>query len=142
MSGKPLIIPTLTEKGYVEGTKFILAQILSDYILTDAMQSLVLKDALVSLPLTYKRYINDPPGMAEQMKIDLERLINRHGFEHYEIEAKASQGDEIKTIIFLYLSVIDDTGNKVSLGNVLGIDPNGLDKVIEINNYGDGLSYL
>lgn len=135
-------IVAVDRKFVIEGMKKVLAKKLAEYILTDADQSLVYRGKLLSLPYTYHLFINDPDGMASQVKEDVEYKL-RSSFFYVDVstEVELSESDSSARIL-LFATVIDDAGNKEGLGNVVEIDPDGLKKVVEIINYGDGLGFL
>ena len=59
-----------------------------------------------------------------------------------EVETEAVAKTESVYGILLYATVVDDKGIKVNLGKVAEISSTGVTKVININNYGDGLAQL
>lgn len=134
--------PVLDSRGRLEDTRQILANKLSEYILSDADQSLIFRGKIVSLPYTYHLYINDPDGMATQVKMDIEEKL-RNLFYYVEVETDVVNDPETSfSTILLFASVIDESGKKEGLGNIVEIDPSGLKKVVGILNYGDGLGFL
>lgn len=135
------IIPTLSEEAWVSSTRSILNQLLAWYILTDAAQTITFQDQLINLPETYYKNINDPEGMAVAVRSDLEKLLGRH-FESIDVTVTAKQNTLKYFYILIYASVLDSNGVKYELSKVAEIDSSGLRNIIQINNYGDGVSYL
>lgn len=136
------IISTLTGKGYVDSTEEILDAKLSYYFLTDANQSLVFKDLIVSLPKTYAEHLNDPISFKDKVEVELEEELRKY-FDLVEVKADISYiQSENKADISVYVSVVDSTGNKVGLGKVTRMSETGISRVITINNYGDRHKYL
>lgn len=135
------VIGSLSELGWVENTETILSKLLGYYILTDAAQSVIFQNNLISLPYTYFQYINDPPGMANAVRQDLDKLLGRY-FMSVDVEVESMAKTESIYGIVLYASVIDDKGIRVGLGRVVEMTSTGVSKVIDINNYGDGLAAL
>ena len=135
------MIGSLSELGWVENSEVILSKLLGYYILTDAAQSVMFQGNLINLPETYFRNINDPLNMAVDVRSDLEKLLSRY-FPTIEVSCEAVAKTESAYAIAIYASVIDQEGIKVSLGRVVNLNSTGVSKVIEVNNYGDGLAML
>lgn len=134
---KRIIIPTLSDKGFVESTRTVLARLLAYYITTDAAQSFVYSSDIISLPMTYSRHINAPNELADAISLDLTNLLGAY-YEHKEVETEVrfdSTGS--KADIGLFATVVDNLGVKVGLGKVVEIDPTGLGNVIDVNNFGE-----
>ncbi len=138
MSG---VIASLSDLGWVENSETILSKLLGYYILTDSAQSVIFQGNLINLPQSYFEYINDPEGMATRMKSDLDKLLSRY-FEIVDVETEAVAKTDSVFGVLLYATVIDSKGIKVNLGKVAELSSTGVTNVININNYGDGLSQL
>lgn len=139
---KPLkVLPVLSEKGWVTDSKDILHYLISYYILSDAAQSIAYQNNITNLPETYYKYINDPEEMAIGVKNDLDRLLSRY-FASVDVETEAKELDNKKYAILLYVSVMDYDNVRHELARVTTIDSSGLRKIINVNNYGNGLAYL
>lgn len=134
-------IASLTEEGWVQSSKNILAYILSYYILSDAGQTIAFQGNLINLPETYYKYLNDPQGMASAVRTDLERLLSAY-FIHIDITVQAKELDKKHYAILLYASVVDAEGTKHELSKITEINSAGLRSIIDTNNYGDGLVHL
>jgi len=134
-------IPSLSEQGWVTDSSKILNQVISYYILTDNAQSLVFQGNLINLPYTYFQFINDPDQMSTGIKTDLDKLLSRY-FEIVEVETSVKQLTESRYAILLYGAVIDNESNRIEISKVVDINTTGLRKVIDVNNYGDGLAML
>lgn len=135
------VVPSLSDLGWVMDAETMLSLLLGYYILTDGGQSISFQGNLINLPETYYLYINDSTGMAVKMKNDLDTLLSRY-FVSVEVETEVKEITESKHAILLYASVITDDGIKVSLGRLLDMTSSGVSKVVNINNYGDGLAAL
>lgn len=135
------VIASLSEQGWITDSYKILNNIVSYYILTDAAQTLMFNGNLTSLPETYYKYINDPVGMASAMKSDLDKLLSRY-FSIAEVETDVKQLSDSKYGILLHAAAVTDDGTRIDLSKVVEISTSGLRKIIEVNNFGDGLSYL
>lgn len=135
------VIGSLSDLGWVDNSETLLSKLLGYYILTDSAQSVIFQNNLINLPQSYYEYINDPQGMATRIKNDLDALLSRY-FSLVEVETEAVAKTESVYGILLYATVVDDKGIKVNLGKVAEISSTGVTKVININNYGDGLSQL
>lgn len=135
------VIASLSEQGWITDNAKILNNIVSYYILTDAAQTLLFEGNLVSLPQTYYNYINDPVSMASAVKSDLDKLISRY-FAIADVNTEAKQLTDSKYGILLYAAAVTDDGTRIDLSRVVEISTTGLRKIIEVNNYGDGISYL
>lgn len=135
------VIGSLSDLGWVDNSETLLSKLLGYYILTDSAQSVIFQNNLINLPQSYYEYINDPQGMATRIKNDLDTLLSRY-FSLVEVETEAVAKTESVYGILLYATVVDDKGIKVNLGKVAEISSTGVTKVININNYGDGLSQL
>lgn len=135
------VIPSLSDLGWVSDPQTILSQLLGYYILTDGGQSVSFQGNLINLPETYQLHINDPVSMSVKVKEDLDNLLSRY-FEAVEVNTEVKTLSESKFGILIYASVISGDGVKVSLGRVIDMDNTGVRKVVDINNYGDGVSTL
>ena len=135
------VIGSLSDLGWVDNSETLLSKLLGYYILTDSAQSVIFQNNLINLPQSYYEYINDPQGMATRIKNDLDALLSRY-FSLVEVETEAVAKTESVYGILIYATVVDDKGIKVNLGKVTEISSTGVTKVININNYGDGLSQL
>lgn len=135
------VVASLSDVGWADSPDTILSKLLGYYILTDAAQSITFQGNLINLPETYYLFLNDPTGMAVRVKEDLDKLLSRY-FESVDVSTEAVMDTESRYGIVLYASVITDKGVKVSLGKVVEMESSGVKRVIDINNYGDGLSAL
>lgn len=136
-----IVVPSLSEQGWITSTPRMLEKIISYYITTDGAQSLVFKDRLVNLPTTYFKNINDPDGMERAMSVDLEELLARY-FEDSEVITEAQEKTPSNYGIILSVSVIGKDGVKADLHRVLEMSDSGLRKVINISNYGSARQVL
>ena len=134
-------IPSLSEQGWVTDSSKVLNQVISYYILTDIAQSLVFQGNLINLPYTYFQFINDPDQMSAGIKTDLDKLLSRY-FGIVEVETNVKKLTESRYAILLYGAVIDNESNRIEISKVADINTTGLRKVIDVNNYGDGLAML
>lgn len=134
-------IPSLTEEGWVTSSKDILAYNLAHYILSDAAQSIAYSGNIINLPETYYKNINDPVGMASAVKADLERLLGRY-FISTDVVTDIKEITSKTFAILIYASVIDSENIKHELTRVTEISSLGIRKIIEMNNYGDGMNFL
>lgn len=135
------VIASLSEESWITDNNKILNYIVSYYILTDSMQSLVFQNQLVNLPETYHKFINDPEGMASAIKTDLDKLISRY-FAIAEVNTEVKQLTGKNYAILLYAAAITENNAKIELNKVVEISTTGLRKIINVNNYGNGLEYL
>jgi hypothetical protein len=135
------VIASLSENGWVTDSAKKLNAAISYYILTDAAQTLIFKDNLISLPLTYYKFINDPDEMTAAVKNDLDKLLGRY-FSIVDVNTETKQLSDSKYGILLYASVITDDGSRLDLSKVVEITTTGLRKIIDVNNFGDGLALL
>jgi len=135
------VIASLSDLGWVESSETILSKLLGYYILTDSAQSVIFQGNLINLPQAYFENINDPEGMAVRVKSDLDKLLSRY-FEMVEVETEVVPKTDSIVGILLYATVIDKDGVKVNLGKVAELSSTGVTKVINVNNYGDGLSRI
>ena len=135
------VVPSLSEQGWISDSYKILNNTVSYYILTDAAQSLMFEGNLISLPETYYKYINQPVEMASAVKTDLEKMLSRY-FSVAEVNTEAKALSDSKYAILLYAAAVTEDGTRIELSKVVEISTTGLRKIIEVNNYGDGISYL
>lgn len=135
------VIASLSEQGWISDSYKILNNTVSYYILTDAAQSLMFEGNLISLPETYYKYINQPVEMASAVKTDLEKMLSRY-FSVAEVNTEAKALSDSKYAILLYAAAVTEDGTRIELSKVVEISTTGLRKIIEVNNYGDGISYL
>lgn len=135
------IIASLSEQGWITDSYKILNNIVSYYILTDAAQSLIFESNLISLPETYYKYINQPTEMASAVKSDLDKMISRH-FPIADVNTEVKAMSDSQYAILLYAAAVTEDGTRIELSKVVEISTTGLRKIIEVNNFGDGLEYL
>ena len=135
------VVPSLSEQGWISDSYKILNNTVSYYILTDAAQSLMFEGNLISLPETYYKYINQPVEMASAVKTDLEKMLSRY-FSVAEVNTEAKALSDSKYAILLNAAAVTEDGTRIELSKVVEISTTGLRKNIEMNNYGDGISYL
>jgi len=135
------VIPSLTQEGWVTNSKDKLAFLLSYYILSDAAQSISFQNNIINLPETYYKNINNPDQMSFDVKNDLDKLLSRY-FVNVDIVTEIKEIDNKKFAILIYASVIDDDNIKTELTKITEINSSGLKNIIDVNNYGSGLSYL
>lgn len=130
-------VNTLSDKGYVESTKTMLARLLAYYILTDAEQSYCFKDKIISLSKSYYEFINQPEAFKERISRDVETLLSNY-FEQVSVEVEVRyNSSESKADIGLFAEVLDRYGKRVGLGKVTSIDPTGLGNTVDVNNFGE-----
>lgn len=134
-------IASLSDLGWVTSSETILSKLLGYYILTDSAQSVIFQGNLINLPQAYYEFINDPDGMAVRVKSDLDKLLSRY-FEMVEVSTEVVAKTDSMFGVLLYATVIDKDGIKVNLGKVVDLSSTGVSNVININNYGDGLSQI
>ena len=134
-------IASLSDLGWVTSSETILSKLLGYYILTDSAQSVIFQGNLINLPQAYYEFINDPDGMAVRVKSDLDKLLSRY-FEMVEVSTEVVAKTDSVFGVLLYATVIDKDGIKVNLGKVVDLSSTGVSNVININNYGDGLSQI
>lgn len=134
-------IPSLTEEGWITSSKDTLTYIIAHYILSDAMQSIAYKGNVINLPETYYKNINDPTGMASGVKSDLERLLARY-FVSVDVVTDVKELNSKQFAILIYASVIDKDNIKHELTRITEANSAGIRNIVEMNNYGDALSYL
>ena len=79
--------------------------------------------------------------MASAVKSDLEWLLSRY-FISTDIVTAIKEISAKNFAILIYASVIDRDNIKHELTRITEISSLGLRKIIEMNNYGDGASYL
>lgn len=134
-------IASLSDLGWVTSSETILSKLLGYYILTDSAQSVIFQGNLINLPQAYYEFINDPDGMAVRVNSDLDKLLSRY-FEMVEVSTEVVAKTDSMFGVLLYATVIDKDGIKVNLGKVVDLSSTGVSNVININNYGDGLSQI
>lgn len=134
-------IASLSDLGWVTSSETILSKLLGYYILTDSAQSVIFQGNLINLPQAYYEFINDPDGMAVRVNSDLDKLLSRY-FEMVEVSTEVVAKTDSMFSVLLYATVIDKDGIKVNLGKVVDLSSTGVSNVININNYGDGLSQI
>lgn len=133
---------SLTEDGYITDTNKMLEYIVSYYILSDYAQTITFQGKVINLPETYYLFINDPAGMANRVRDDLERLLSNY-YTLVDVQTDAKKIDETNRFaISMYVAVVDEEGKKTELSKVVEMATTGIKDVIRVNNYGDALSYL
>lgn len=132
---------SLSEQGWISDNRTILANCISNYLNTDAAQSMLFSRNLVSLAQTYFQYINDPDGMASAISSDLNTILSAY-FADVDVYAEPKKLTERHYAISLRVGVISEEGIRYDLARVMEIDTDSLRKIIELNNYGDATTTL
>ncbi|MDD2819179.1 MAG: hypothetical protein PHN51_10370 [Candidatus Nanopelagicales bacterium] len=127
----------LSDQGWVEDSQSTLSHLFMCYMLTDAAQSLLFQNNLISLPNTYHQFINDPAGMATQVATDLRRLLSRH-FAQAEATARAVEITPRYYAVLMSAVVMTEKGEQLQLSKVMEIQGDDLRNIIDASNYGDG----
>lgn len=135
------VIASLSQDGWVFDSQKRLDYIVSYYILTDNIQSLVFKGNLISLPFTYYNNISDPEAMKVAIKQDLDKLLGRY-FQSVDIATTVRKINDTTYGIAIYAAVIDDEGIKYEISKALSINNSLSSKVVTLNNYGSALDYI
>lgn len=126
---------SISEQGWISDPKVILTSLISNYLNTDAAQSLVFESNLISLSQTYYRYINDPDAMALQVRTDLINLISPY-FTEVDIYSAAEPITGKHYAITVRVAAMDENGFRYDLARLMEIDTDSLRKIVELNNYG------
>lgn len=135
------VIAGLSEEGWISDPNKILDRVMSYYILTDSAQTLIFQGNLTNLPDTYHLFINDPTGMANQMQIDLERLVSRY-FASADVTTEVKQVSGVNYAILFYVAAITEEGARIEFSKVVEMTNEGVKKVINVSNYGNAKGYL
>ena len=134
------VLLTTSTNGYVGDPRRKLARLFAYYMTTNKHQSLFFADKLVSLPYTYMQGIDDPNLMANEVHKDITKLLTPH-YKQVDVSTEVIPQQEGYVNIAIYATVVENDGTSYGLGNVVAIDPEGLGKVVDINNYGDRKRY-
>lgn len=134
-------VAAISDLGWVDDPSVILNQMFISYLLTDAAQSLLYQGELTSMSQTYYNHINDPTAMASQVTVDLQDLLSKY-FTHVEVNCVAKEITRKYYALVMRASVITDKNERLELSKVMEIDSGNLRKIIEVNNYGDGLKLI
>lgn len=129
-------IGSLSGQGWVDDPPTVLSYVMSCYILTDAAQTVMFGDNVISLANTYHKYINDPDKMAVAVKQDITRLIDRH-FPECDVTCRAKEVEDGSYALLLYATAITSKGERIELSRVAEVSASNLRRIININNYGD-----
>jgi len=136
------VVATLSNDGWVSSSKKILDNLLSNYVLTDASQSYLFEDRLVSLPRTYHENINNPEGMVTGVRNDLEGLLNKY-FPIVNIDVELKNVPQTNEVTILIRAVcVDDNNVRTELSKISVIGESKLRKVMNLNNYAEGVNYM
>lgn len=135
------ILPSISQNGWIVDNRKVLNHLFTYYLLSDYAQSYIFQNEIISLSHTYRLNINNPEGMASAVRSDLEKLLSRY-FEQIEVETLAKKVTESQYAILIYAVVMTQEEGRIELSQVMEINTSNLRKVIQMNNYGDGVSYL
>lgn len=135
------VIPSLTEEGWVTDSRKILDYLLAYYILSDTSQSISYQGNIINLPETYYRNINDPTGMMTGVRDDLDKLLSKY-FTSVELTVEVKELTKSKYGILIYAAVIDENNNRTELTKITELSDSKSRKIINLSNYGDGISLL
>lgn len=134
-------IAAVSDLGWVEDSATTLNHLFSVYLLTDAAQSLLYQGSMISMSQTYYNHINDPVGMAAQVASDLQELMGKY-FVQVEVQCKAREITSKYYAVVITATVMTEASERLELSKVMEIDSSNLRKIIDVNNYGDGLTLI
>lgn len=126
---------SISDQGWISDPKIILTTLISNYLNTDAAQSLMFASNLISLSQTYYRFINDPDAMAIQVKTDLINLVSPY-FTEVDVYSVAEPINGKHYAITVRVAVMSNDGMRYDLARLMEIDTSSLRKIVELNNYG------
>lgn len=129
-------VASISDKGWIADDKNTMSYVFGCYMLTDAAQTLLYENNLISLPLTYHQYINDPDGMAAAVVNDLTKLMGYY-FPQVDVRARAKQVSGTHYAVLMEVSVITESNERLQLARLMEIDNDNLRKILNVNNYGD-----
>lgn len=134
-------VAAISDLGWVDDPATTLNSLFTYYLLSDAAQSLLYQNEIKSMSQAYYGYINDPTGMANQVTSDLQELLSKY-FVQVDVSCKAKEITQKYYAVVIRASVVTEKNERLELSKVMEIDSNNLRKIIDVNNYGDGLNVI
>ena len=135
------VLGSLSDIGWVTDPQVMMAKLLEYYLYTDGSQSTLYAGNIISLPTTFHQHINHPEAMAEAIKSDVEKLLERY-YNSYEVDTHVERIKDEEYAISLYAIGISDTGERVNAGVAFRNNIAGVRDAVEIANQGHGLKYI
>lgn len=137
------ILPTLSSDNWVLPGEKMLDYLLTYYITTDARQSYLFNNNLISLPYSYAVYSTDPIGFRNRIMDDLNTILKRY-FEVVDIKADVyeDKSEALSYYVILSASVMTKEGLKYDLNKVTTTKNNVTDKILSFSNYGLAKNYV
>lgn len=137
------ILPTLSSDNWVLPGERMLDYLLTYYITTDARQSYLFNNNLISLPYSYAMYSTDPIGFRNRIMDDLNTILKRY-FEVVDVKADVyeDKSEALSYYVILSASVMTKEGLKYDLNKVTTTKNNVTDKILSFSNYGLAKNYV
>lgn len=137
------ILPTLSSDNWVLPGEKMLDYLLTYYITTDARQSYLFNNNLISLPYSYAMHSTDPVGFRNRIMDDLKILLKRY-FEVVDVKADVyeDKSEALSYYVILSASVMTKEGLKYDLNKVTTTKNNVTDKILSFSNYGLAKNYV
>lgn len=137
------ILPTLSSDNWVLPGEKMLDYLLTYYITTDARQSYLFNNNLISLPYSYAMYSTDPIGFRNRIMDDLNTILKRY-FEVVDVKADVyeDKSEALSYYVILSASVMTKEGLKYDLNKVTTTKNNVTDKILSFSNYGLAKNYV
>jgi len=133
-----IVMPSLSEDGWVTEGKKLLDYIISHYLTTDYRQSYIYNGSLKSLSYSYSKGINNPNKFKVYVQDDLTELLQSY-FTKVELSCELKQDELIDTNYSLVISsnVVTEKGEFVELYHFARADDGIASAVVKYSNYGD-----
>ncbi len=139
----PVVLPALSEDGWVSDAQKVADYLFSHFILSDYSQSYLYSGKISSLPYLLQQYGANPTDFNRQLKTTLEQYFSRY-FSDVLVDAQVQDDPSNPNIqnIYLYVSFTDAAGTTYSLGRMIASENTLIKKVVTLSNYGVDTSTL
>lgn len=135
-----IVMPSLSEDGWVEYAGSQLDYAFSHFFLSDYSQTYIYTGAVSSFAWVLEESNGDYLKCQNLLTVTLQNYLNRY-FKSTTIDCnvKPSLTNPSQGEIYLYVSVVDHQGKEYVLGKMITYADNQTVNVIKINNYGSTL---
>ena len=126
------ILPTLSTSGWVSSISEKADRLLAYFFEADGLQSAIYRDKVFSLPFIIKNFNGDAFAITQEVQAKLSEYLGGY-FDNVDIQADHEVDENNKINIKIYAK-LTEKGKEYSLGKLVVLADNNINKVINLNN--------
>lgn len=126
------ILPTLSISGWVTTISEKADRLLAYFFEADGLQSSLYRDKVYSLPYIIKNFSGDAHAITQEVQSQLSMYLRGY-FDNVEIQSDYEIDENGKVNIKIYAR-LTEKGKDYSLGKLVVLADNNINKVINLNN--------